>query len=124
MSDLVKRLRKIGSSDPVGYNTMTVAADRIEAQEAEIKRLRDAFRHTPVSDAGGLQPDRCWQCGLDIRDAIHGKALEDVVVGENLFHEASLQSAVKSLIDTVEKSRNDQGAGKGKALEETGDEYE
>ena len=39
MSDLVKRLRKIGSSDPVGYNTMTVAADHIEElEEQEDKR--------------------------------------------------------------------------------------
>ena len=37
MSDLVERLRKIGSSDPYGYNTMTVAADRIEELEAEKK---------------------------------------------------------------------------------------
>ena len=37
MSDLVKRLRKIGSSDPVGYNTMTVAADRIEELEAHLR---------------------------------------------------------------------------------------
>ena len=98
------------------HETLRLKLDRQDCRivelEETIKRLRDAFRHTHVNDAGGLQPDRCWQCGLDIRDAIHGKALEDVVVGENLFHEASLQSAVKSLIDTVEKSRNDQGGGK------------
>jgi len=51
--------------------------DERDEYEATIKRLTDAFRHTHVNDAGGLQPDRCWQCGLDIRDAIHGKALED-----------------------------------------------
>ena len=51
--------------------------DERDEYEATIKRLTDAFRHTHVNDAGGLHPDRCWQCGLDIRDAIHGKALED-----------------------------------------------
>ena len=115
MSELADRL--VGCVDNgYGPNLDLIAkvVDTLREQDAEIKRLREEVENAYYegwNDASSIdngidEDDKCWA----ISDA--KKALEDVVVGENLFHEASLQSAVKSLIDTVEKSRNDQGGGK------------
>ena len=45
MGDLAERLRKIGATDPFGYNTMTVAADEIERLRAELKSADKLISH-------------------------------------------------------------------------------
>lgn len=43
MTDLVTRLRKIGATDPFGFNTMIAAADEIERLELRVAELELAL---------------------------------------------------------------------------------
>lgn len=57
-----------GEERPLAYQFGAIIVEL----EAELGRLREAFRHTHVAKYDGRKLlDQCAECGLDIRDEIH-----------------------------------------------------